>query len=192
MRSLLKKLQAFLDKLDKVSGVRASGKNHAYPPASEAEIATMEKKLNFKFPPSYRSFLKIHNGWKYIRGSWSVLGVSGQGYASARRSVSLIENTAQKDLKRSSEAELKDREKNKKSGKVLDQWEHVAFAVEPDDSECLIFNRNKVDKNGEYEIISVAYGSYVRTKYKNFAKFLEKTLQNAKRDLADEIKEGRS
>ncbi|PZV10193.1 MAG: SMI1/KNR4 family protein [Leptolyngbya sp.] len=35
-----------------------------YPAASEAEIVEAETRLNTRFPPSYRAFLAISNGWR--------------------------------------------------------------------------------------------------------------------------------
>ena len=35
------------------------------PPASEEQIATAEKRLGVRLPPSYRAFLKVSNGWHY-------------------------------------------------------------------------------------------------------------------------------
>lgn len=39
-------------------------KPHLNPPASEEQILSLEEKLGFLLPLSYRNFLKIHNGWK--------------------------------------------------------------------------------------------------------------------------------
>ncbi len=35
-----------------------------YPAASEAEIVEAETRLNTQFPPSYRAFLAVSNGWR--------------------------------------------------------------------------------------------------------------------------------
>jgi hypothetical protein len=35
-----------------------------YPAASEAEIVEAETRLNTRFPPSYRAFLSVSNGWR--------------------------------------------------------------------------------------------------------------------------------
>ncbi|MBM0743426.1 SMI1/KNR4 family protein [Phormidium sp. CLA17] len=35
-----------------------------YPAASEAQIAEAETRLNTRFPPSYRAFLAVSNGWR--------------------------------------------------------------------------------------------------------------------------------
>lgn len=46
-----------------------------YPSATDAEIAQAESRLNTIFPPSYRAFLKVSNGWRkttpFIDRLWS-------------------------------------------------------------------------------------------------------------------------
>lgn len=37
-----------------------------YPPATDVEIEATEKRLGLTLPPSYRSFLKLSNGWRVI------------------------------------------------------------------------------------------------------------------------------
>jgi predicted DNA-binding WGR domain protein len=46
-----------------------------YPRASEREIAAHEKQLGRKLPPSYRHFLRMHNGWLGYWGDSALLGV---------------------------------------------------------------------------------------------------------------------
>jgi len=36
-----------------------------YPPATEDQIAAAESRLGVSFPPSYRSFLRVTNGWRH-------------------------------------------------------------------------------------------------------------------------------
>jgi hypothetical protein len=58
-----------------------------YPGATEAQIAQAEKRLDTTFPPSYRAFLKVTNGWRwvnFIERLWSTedvewLAVRNQG-----------------------------------------------------------------------------------------------------------------
>lgn len=50
-----------------------------FPGASEKQIAQTEARLRVKFPPSYREFLKVTNGWRqttpFIRRLWSTEGI---------------------------------------------------------------------------------------------------------------------
>jgi hypothetical protein len=46
------------------------------PGATEAAISKFEKDRKVCFPPSYREFLKLHNGWIGFLGDYSLIGVS--------------------------------------------------------------------------------------------------------------------
>lgn len=41
-----------------------NSKSSPLPPASISEIQRYEKEFGFAFPPSYRAFLELHNGWQ--------------------------------------------------------------------------------------------------------------------------------
>lgn len=45
------------------------------PPASPAQIAIFERALGAPLPPSYRSFLELHNGWSDFDGEAKLLAV---------------------------------------------------------------------------------------------------------------------
>lgn len=45
------------------------------PPASEAQLAELEARLKRPLPPSYRTFLKLHNGWRMASGAVDLLSV---------------------------------------------------------------------------------------------------------------------
>ena len=59
---LLVRLVALRREIDLVEETSPSDRSLPYPGATEREIAAREKRLRFTFPPSYRAFLKIHNG----------------------------------------------------------------------------------------------------------------------------------
>ena len=40
-----------------------------FPGAEESQIVAAEKRLGVTFPPSYRDFLKVTNGWRYFSGT---------------------------------------------------------------------------------------------------------------------------
>jgi SMI1-KNR4 cell-wall len=44
-------------------------------PAQEELIASVEAKIGRKLPPSYRSFLSLHNGWHMVDGVTDLLSV---------------------------------------------------------------------------------------------------------------------
>lgn len=51
-----------------------------YPGATENQLAHVEARLRVKFPPSYREFLKVSNGWRqttpFIQKLWSTEGIA--------------------------------------------------------------------------------------------------------------------
>lgn len=48
-----------------------------FPGSTETAISAFEKDHKIRFPPSYREFLKLHNGWIGFLGDYSLIGVSG-------------------------------------------------------------------------------------------------------------------
>src|ERR1700730_9134301 len=45
------------------------------PPASETQLARLEERLSRRLPPSYRSFLLLHNGWRMFSGTMDLLTI---------------------------------------------------------------------------------------------------------------------
>jgi cell wall assembly regulator SMI1 len=45
------------------------------PPATAEQLAELEKTLGIALPPSYRNFMLLHNGWKYVLGDTHLLSV---------------------------------------------------------------------------------------------------------------------
>ena len=58
------------------------------PPGATAEaIASFEKQRGVRFPPSYRKFLKLHNGWVNFLGDYTLIGISGPHTERALRDI---------------------------------------------------------------------------------------------------------
>jgi hypothetical protein len=58
------------------------------PGATEAAISKFEKDRKVRFPPAYREFLKLHNGWIGFLGDYSLIGVSD--FEEALNAIDLI------------------------------------------------------------------------------------------------------
>jgi SMI1 / KNR4 family (SUKH-1) len=58
------------------------------PGATEAAISKFEKDRKVRFPPSYRKFLRLHNGWIGFLGDYSLVGVSD--FEEALNSIDMI------------------------------------------------------------------------------------------------------
>lgn len=59
------------------------------PPASPEQIAQCEAFLGRAFPPSYRHFLSLHNGFK-TKHEWYFMGTEDYKTATAQRQIALI------------------------------------------------------------------------------------------------------
>jgi hypothetical protein len=46
-------------------------------PATEARIVRREKQQGWSYPPSYRQFLMLHNGWEHFWRDFTLVGVDG-------------------------------------------------------------------------------------------------------------------
>ncbi len=64
------------------------------PPATREEIEGLEKRLNISLPPSYRTFLELHNGWKNF-GVLRLFGTEDHGSQWAHKQQSFYEDVDQ-------------------------------------------------------------------------------------------------
>lgn len=62
------------------------------PPATEEAISHAEKSAGFPFPPSYRRFLQVSNGWIHFWGDYTLVGL---GDEQVREAVSEIAENVQ-------------------------------------------------------------------------------------------------
>ena len=63
-------------------------RNRLLPPASRKEIQSFEKQKGIVFPPSFREFLSLHNGWVNFRNDDTITGAAGANPRSACGSIS--------------------------------------------------------------------------------------------------------
>jgi len=186
MNVLLKELETALAEMDRREG-RSGSK--PYRPSSEAEIAAGEKRLKFKFPPSYTEFLRLHNGWDgFNAGDIGVLGVSGPGYKNAlaqwKADLTMFEKSFRRRGRNYAE-ELS--EKSKQDADVIYVPEHIPFATNYN-GDWWVFDRNRQLLDGEYEIARVAHGQDVEYREPNFRAFVEdnvRRVQGKLRKLGD-------
>lgn len=71
MRRLLDRLQELRAETYRVIGY--DDPSMPRPPATDLEITAAETNLGVSFPPSYRAFLSIHNGWEHWSGDVALL-----------------------------------------------------------------------------------------------------------------------
>src|SRR5713226_5178760 len=80
VKPLLARIGALLAEINRLEQPAAGLKSKSFAPAPETAIANLEAKIGFRFPPSYRAFLKLHNGWKGFPYDAWVFGVSGPAW----------------------------------------------------------------------------------------------------------------
>lgn len=87
LEAIIQELSAIFNELTRLEGTRT--RNRLYPPASEKDIRAFEARHQ-PLPPSYREFLRVHNGWEDYRRVFTLIGVSG---AHTSRALEAIEES---------------------------------------------------------------------------------------------------
>jgi len=75
LEELVQSLYDVFTKVSRQAGITRPGTLH--PPASESDIAACEARIGMRFPPSYRAFLRLHNGWEKFDDASTLIGVTG-------------------------------------------------------------------------------------------------------------------
>jgi cell wall assembly regulator SMI1 len=182
MSLLLQELEPILAEIDRRKG--RSGRSKPYGPSSEADIAAAEKRLKFKFPPSYTEFLQLHNGWDgFNGGDIAVMGVSGPGYKKPLAQWKADLAMFQKAFRRRGREYAEElRENSKQDADVIYVPEHIPFATNYN-GDWWVFDQNRKLSAGEYEIARVAHGQDVEYREKNFHAFVEDNVHRVRGKL---------
>ena len=181
--SLLVRLGALRQEIDSVEEASPGDRSMPYPAATEAEIAAQEKRLRFAFPPSYRAFLKIHNGWRNFSYDWSIFGVSGPGFERAQREWTREAEKFARQSKR--RKDLQNLSQTSKSDPSVIFWpEHVPLAVDYNGG-FRVFDRNRPGQGGEYDIAEVYAGSEeALNRERDFIAIVNLAIEIARRELS--------
>ena len=122
-------------------------------PADPADIAEAERALSRRFPPSYRHFLSLHDGWKEVDLGSDLLTVKAM--------VDFKTNYAERVL-----------------GPILGEIERdssntlIVFGKFPSDNSMFIFDAAKVNEFGEWSVIEYDSKDGMLDEYENFLDFL--------------------
>jgi cell wall assembly regulator SMI1 len=178
LESLLVRLEALRQEIDAVEEASSRDRSLPYPGATDSDIAAGEKRLRFAFPPSYRAFLKIHNGWRNFSYDWSIMGVSGPGFEKAHREWT---READKFERRKDRKKLSQTSKSDPS--VIFWPEHVPLAVDYNGG-FRVFDRNRPGPGGEYDIAEVYSGSEeAANRERDFIAIVNLAIAIARREL---------
>lgn len=184
LETLLTRLRALRKEIDAVEEAAAAQRSLPYPPATDADIARHEKRLRCKLPPSYRAFLKLHNGWRNFSYDWSIIGVSGPGLERAERAWSkeAAKFTALTKRRKDLQGLAK---KSKQDPSVIFWPEHVPLAIDYNGG-FRVFDRNRRRKDGEYDIAEVYAGSEeALNRERDFIAIVDLALEIARRELSN-------
>ena len=188
MKKLLDKLFPMLEKLYKRKNDKPPFPFEAYPPALEADIVAAEKLWKFKFPPSYRAFLKIHNGCQAFRHSFCVLGVSGPANEMLLKQWQGAVKSWERRIRRMKNgpqilAQVKKDEKDITKD-VLYMPNHVPVVITKKGIDYYVFDRNHPGKRGEYPTVEVQPNSTEGiNRCSDFTEIVRETIDWAEHNL---------
>jgi hypothetical protein len=160
-------------------------KNRLMLPARKSEIEDFEREKGFRFPESYREFLTLHNGWTNFRNNDILTGVSGNHTERAWREFKKADKEFIKrwtKAGRATDPEFVKRyqAKSPANAKTIEEaklyfpW-LLKFGTNCD-GNYLAFNPLRMDKNGEPEVLSLAFFTRINRRHRNFRALLEFTL----------------
>jgi hypothetical protein len=141
------------------------------PAASEVAITRVEERLGRPLPPSYRSFLKLHDGWPRFFDGASLLGTAHLGlrkYEDLARAVFEAAETPVPELG----------PPTRPRARVL-----IPFGADLEGTTLFAFNPAVVQADGEYEVI--AWMNEIGVRQPSFAAFLEFILDLGQQDVDD-------
>lgn len=140
------------------------------PGASESAIGLCEERLGLRLPPSYRAFLKCHDGWPRCFDGASLLGAACLGsrlYDDFARAAFAAAETPEPTLGPPSRRRL---------------FPHIIpFGVDLASTTLFAFNPAVVDADGEYEVI--AWINELGMRRESFPGFLELLTELAQYEL---------
>lgn len=178
-----------VDKEWKKRGKWKAGENGSilYPPATEKDINMFEKGCGKAFPPSYREFLLLHNGWSHFWLDFTLMGVTGKHTESVLHEVK--ETTKwQINTLRGRIGEL--------TGPVVSEWEqthpdrnlflekHFPFGTQFGGG-FYVFDLSTRQPDGEMTIVywTIGYGAWKDKRYRNFMDLIKKITDEAQEFL---------
>jgi hypothetical protein len=140
-----------------------------HPAASRVAIERAEARIGRALPPSYRAFLRRHDGWPRFFEGASLLGTANLGvraYDELARAVFEAAETPVPDLGPPSRRRT---------------YSLVPFGADMEGTTLFAFNAAAQSQDGEYEVI--AWVNEIGVRRDSFAAFLEFVLELSEADL---------
>ncbi|MBX3125192.1 MAG: SMI1/KNR4 family protein [Polyangiaceae bacterium] len=144
--------------------------------ASETALATAEQRIGRALPPSYRAFLRLHDGWSRFYDGAALLGTATLGlrqYDDLARATFDAAETPVPDV--GPPSRFKPR--------VL-----IPFGIDVQAMTLFVFNPAVCDASGEYEVI--AWINELGIRRSSFPSFLEMIGELCDAELASDAQSG--
>ncbi len=141
------------------------------PAASEVAIARAEERLGRALPPSYRAFLRLHDGWPRFFDGASLLGTANLGhrqYEDLARAAFEAAETPVPELGPPTRPRARSL---------------IPFGADLEGTTLFAFNPAVTSADGEYEVI--AWVNELGIRQPSFASFLDWILDLAQQDRTD-------
>lgn len=153
-----------------MTAVGMTGTNSLPAPASEENIMQLEKTIGRSIPPSYRSFLRIHDGFPEMDGEVNLLRVADM--------ISFFTMGAADLLRKIAEATSKD---------FIQRC--IVFGTSSLSTSAYLFDPEEQQSKGEWAVIEFDEEEGIESVHVNFLAFLEKSVEEV-RDAKRETLQG--
>jgi cell wall assembly regulator SMI1 len=195
MEKVVRELASIFDELDLLVGLDISDdRSTLYPPAAEEAIAEFEERHQ-PFPESYRTFLRLHNGWEKYQHTFTLIGVSG---AHTKRALQDIKEDMRVFMmkwgKRSTDPEFIARyeSKGRKNAKTLESARiylpnRLVFGTDFA-GDLLFFNPASSGRRGAAEVIYRDQHFRILERHADFTDMLQDHLRFYREELSDQRK----
>src|SRR6266849_1395443 len=150
-----------------------------HPGATETEIKDAERIFGKSFPPSYVSFLRLHNGFERFWGDFWLVGASGPH---SRRAFDFIRVLIAIDTEARKLLDEQAIQKFEKSGGFY-LPNHLIFG--PNFSRAaFLYDRKSLRKDGEMDVVHWAQDASRCPRYPSFVAMLEAAVKDREGELS--------
>lgn len=204
--AILQRLNAVMSRSPQFAGERseeviAEGRWCGRSPATESEICAAEARLGVKFPPSYRLFLSLSNGWRifnsFVEQLLPVQEIDRFRFRDPE-SFTLMEKSHEYCLEMYGEHAISDEvylDYETPAHNVEERFQYYGDSLlisEGFESELVLLNPFVVFPDGEWETIFSAHWIPGNWRFRSFRDYLEKVVQDEEGYLANDSRDSQS
>ena len=156
-----------------------------HPGVTEGEIEAFEEKVGRRFPPSYRTFLSLHNGWEEYRNVFTLVGTSGKHTEEAIKDINqtihyynikwegIHGKATEENIKKFESVPVKGAKTEEEARLYMPTKLHFGtdFA-----GSLFYFNPNETNPDGEMEVVYRNQVGEIVGRYPNFFELLKANL----------------